>query len=174
MKIDLIRTLLPKGCPMKKIITGIVICVVLSHGADNVTTETPSIDTVSYEQTAEAEDTEVTIHPEGKPFLISGYSCVAAGIVSLGCGASFLAGYNNRPAMGEPDDPDTGTVEKDPKLRKYARICAWTGLILELGSIPFLVVGYRQKKRHKAYLDRKLYGSIHGDGTVELGVALTF
>ncbi len=160
---------------MKKVLAGILTITLFLYAEDSTSIDTSSLNTASEKQSSEEVTLEETIPADGKQFLIAGYSCIAAGILSLGCAASFNAGADNRPSVGDPlQNPDSVENEKDPKLKRYARICAWTGLVLELSSIPFLVVGYRKKKRHKAYIDRKLYGFVHSDGTVEVRLSCRF
>ena len=159
---------------MKKVLAGLLISTMFLYAEDSTSMDTSSLDTASENQSVEEVTLEETIPANGKQFLIAGYSCIAAGIVSLGCAASFNAGADNRPSVGDPLQNPDSVESEDHELKRYARICAWTGLVLELSSIPFLVVGYRKKKRHKAYIDSKLYGFVHGNGTVEVRLSCQF
>lgn len=159
---------------MKKVLVCIIAFTLFLYAEDSTTVDTSLLDTVSEKRSSEEVTLEETIPANGKQFLIAGYSCIAAGILSLGCAASFNAGADNRPSVGDPIQNPDSVENEDPELKRYARICAWTGLVLELSSIPFLVVGYRKKKRHKAFIDRKLYGFVHSDGTVEVRLSCQF
>ena len=159
---------------MKKVLAGILTVILFVYAEDSTSIDTSLQKATPEKQSSGKVTPEETIPANGKQFLIAGYSCIAAGILSLGCAASFNAGAENRPSMGDPQQDPDSVESVDPELKRYARICAWTGLVLELSSIPFLVVGYRKKKRHKAYIDRKLYGFVHGDGTVEVRFSCQF
>ena len=155
---------------MKKIWIVILVCALFIYAEDSTSTETAPLNTAS-KKAAPAEEPPETIPPDGKPFRTAGYSLVAAGVVSLACAASFYAGYKNRPNMGEPD---TATTPGKPEYKRYARALAWTGLVLEVSSVPFLVVGYKKKRLHDKFLERKLYGAFYPDGFLEVGLFYQF
>lgn len=99
-----------------------------------------------------------TVPPSGKPHLTAGYSIIGSGMLSLLCASACYSHYKNLPSWGEPAIVGAGETQENSNYKLYASIFLYTGLILEASSVPFLVIGYKKRKKYNAFLERNLYG----------------
>ncbi len=146
---------------MNKIVVFVLVLCLVVFAQESADVKPSTLDTASApaQQTGPEVDLEGTRRGSGKCFRIAGFSLLAGGILSLCVAAIFSAEYNNRPHMGDSTNLDDDLdLEKNENYKTYALISAFTGLGLGAGSVPFIVVGTKRKKKYDAFMNDKMYG----------------